>query len=34
MNLKDLKTEQIKDYIQAEHKKGRCIGEMVKQVAF
>lgn len=33
MNLKSLKTEQIKDYIQAELKKGRSMPEIVKEVA-
>ena len=32
MNLKNLKTEQIKDYIQEEQKKGRSINEIVKEV--
>lgn len=32
MNLKNLKTEQIKDYIQDEQKKGRSINEIVKEV--
>lgn len=33
MNLKDLKTEQIKDYIRTEQEKGRSMREIVKEVA-
>ena len=33
MNLNSLRIEQIKDYIQAEHEKGRSMGEIVKEVA-
>ena len=33
MNLKDLKTEQIRDYIRAEREKGRSMQEIVKEVA-
>ncbi|MBV9385293.1 MAG: hypothetical protein JOZ78_02580 [Chroococcidiopsidaceae cyanobacterium CP_BM_ER_R8_30] len=33
MNLKDLKTEDIKNYIQAEREKGRDMREIVKEVA-
>lgn len=33
MNLKELKTEQIKDYIQAEKEKGRSLREIVEEVA-
>ncbi len=32
MNLKDLKTEQIKDYIQQEKAKGRTVKDIVKEV--
>ena len=33
MNLETLKTEEIKDYIQAEQAKGRSMREIVKEVA-
>lgn len=33
MNLKDLKTEEIKYYIQAEKEKGRDMREIIKEVA-
>ena len=33
MNLKDLKTEEIKYYIQAEKEKGRNMREIVEEVA-
>jgi hypothetical protein len=33
MNLKTLKTEEIKDYIRAEREKGRPIQEIVREVA-
>ncbi len=33
MNLKNLKTEQIKEYIRTEHKKGRSMKEILKEVA-
>lgn len=33
MNLKDLKIEQIQDYIRAEHEKGRSMEEIVQEVA-
>lgn len=33
MNLKDLKTEEIKHYIRAEQEKGRNMREIVKEVA-
>lgn len=33
MNLKDLKTEQIRDYIRFEREKGRSMQEIVKEVA-
>lgn len=33
MNLSELKTEKIKDYIQAEKAKGRSMKEIVKEVA-
>ena len=32
MNLKSLKTEQIKDYIRDEQEKGRSLKEIVKEV--
>lgn len=32
MNLRNLKTEQIKDYIRDEQKKGRSLKEIVKEV--
>ena len=33
MNLKDLKTEQIRDYIRYEREKGRSMQEIVREVA-
>ena len=33
MNLMNLKTEQIKDYIRSEREKGRSLNEIVKEVA-
>lgn len=33
MNLKDLKIEEIRSYIQAERKKGRYMPEIVKELA-
>lgn len=33
MNLKNLMTEQIKDYIRDEQEKGRSLREIVKEVA-
>lgn len=33
MNLKSLKTEEIRDYIRAEREKGRSMRELVKEVA-
>lgn len=33
MNLESLKTEEIKDYIRAELKKGRSMPEIVREVA-
>lgn len=33
MNLKDLKTEQIRDYIRSEREKGRSMQEIVREVA-
>ena len=33
MNLKDLKTEQIRDYIRSEREKGRSMQDIVREVA-
>ncbi len=33
MNSKNLKTEQIRDYIRTEREKGRSMQEIVKEVA-
>ncbi len=33
MNLKNLKTEQIKNYLRGEQEKGRSLKEIVKEVA-
>jgi hypothetical protein len=33
MNLKNLKTEQIKNYIRIERDKGRSMRQIVKEVA-
>ena len=32
MNLKDIKTEDIKDYIQQEKDKGRSVKDIVKEI--
>ncbi len=32
MNLKDIKTEEIKDYIQQEKDKGRSVKDIVKEI--
>ena len=32
MNLKDIKTEEIKDYIQQEKNKGRSVKDIVKEI--
>lgn len=33
MNLRDLKIEEIRVHIRAEHEKGRSMGEIVTEVA-
>lgn len=32
MNLKDIKTEEIKDYIQQEKVKGRSVKDIVREI--
>ncbi len=32
MNLKDIRIEEIKDYIQQEKTKGRSVGEILKEI--
>lgn len=32
MNLKNIKTEEIKDYIQQEKTKGRSVADIIKEI--